>query len=183
MRLFGFGKKSRYVPTALDIFEDEHADECYAFCDKMETKIWNVKLDHADPDKNLAGFEKQLSLAEEIKAFCCSLGAGGEEFFEREFSHIVDDIKSDQADYIQNQYAEDQAAFESLKLEKAAIRKLSASILKEIRSAGGSVFQKDLKKNIPPDLSQYFEKTVRSLCDSGKLSKVKDGAFIRLEIQ
>lgn len=155
-------------------FEDRYSNTC----DKKEEKIYNVETNSRDPDRNVKGFKKMLELCHELEDFCASKGPGGIAYFKENYAHIYQEIQNDLDDYMKNEYEEDKKYFEEEKAKKKAIKSLSNKILKEIEKAGGSAMQKDLRKLVSNDEPDYFNQAIKSLLESDKISKFKEGSHV-----
>ena len=158
-------------------FEQNHEKECY----KYENKIWNVKTDGIDPEKNIEGFKKKMLIAKELEEFCLGFGAAGKEYFDINYSDIYKDIQNDLNEYMSDQYEEDKEYFEEYKAEQKAIRKASSFITKCISKNNGSMLQKELRRDAPEEIKKYFDKAVKKLLESGKIQRIKEGNYVRLE--
>ena len=83
---------------------------------------------------------------------------------------------------MKNDYAEAKEYFEEEKAKQKAIKSLANKIFKEIEKAGGSKMQKDLRKQFPKGEPDYFNQAIKSLLESGKIDKFKDGSHVVYKI-
>ncbi len=171
-------KSSFDMDEAYYDFEDRYGTTC----DRKEEKIYNVETDNRDPDKNVKGFQKMLELCHDLEEFCTSKGSGGAAYFKENYSHIYREIQKDLDDYMKNDYAEAKEYFEEEKAKQKAIKSLANKIFKEIEKADGSAMQKDLRKQFPKGEPDYFNQAVKSLLESGKIDKFKDGSHVVYKI-
>lgn len=166
----------------LDDAYSEFEDRYFKSCEKREAKIYNVEVDNLDPDKNVAGFNKMLELCHELEEFCNSHGPGGAAYFKENYFYIYQEIRDSLDDYMKNEYEEAKIYFEEEKARQKAIKGLASKILKAIQNEGGSVMQKDLRKQFPKNEPDYFNQAIKSLLEAGKIAKFKDGNFVGYKI-
>ena len=91
---------------------------------------------------------------------------------------MFQDIQKEFDDYMKNEYEEAKEYFEEEKNRQKAIKSLANNILKEIEKAGGSAMQKDLRKHFPKGEPDYFNQAIKTLLESGKIGKFKDGSHV-----
>ena len=163
---------------ALFDFEDRYEKTC----EKKADKIDSIETNDTNPDKNVAGFKRKLLLCKELETFCLSHGSGGTAYFKKYYSSLYEDIQKELDFYMKNEYAEAKEYFEEEKAKQKTIKALAGKILKEIESAGGTALQKDIRKQFPKDEPDYFNQAVKSLLDSKKIVKLKDGNFVKYKI-
>ena len=171
-------KSSFDMDEAYYDFEDHYGKSC----EKKVDKIDSIETDNLDPDKNVSSFKKKLELCKELETFCSDHGSGGSAYFKENYSYIYQDIQNELDDYLKNEYAEAKEYFEEEKARQKAIKSLSNKILKEIEKAGGSALQKEIRKQFPKGEPDYFNQATKSLLESGKIIKYKDGNFVCYKI-
>ena len=123
-----------------------------------------------------------LELCHELEEFCNSHGSGGAAYFKENYFYIYQEIRDSLDDYMKNEYEEAKIYFEEEKARQKAIKGLASKILKAIQNGGGSVMQKDLRKQFPKNEPDYFNQAVKSLLEAGKIAKFKDGNFVGYKI-
>lgn len=176
--------QARTTPTksALDEALFDFEDHYERACEKKIDKIDSIETNNRDPDKNVAGFKRKLLLCKELETFCLSHGSGGAAYFKKYYSDLHQNIQNKLDFYMKNEYEEAKEYFEEEKAKQKAIKALAGKILKEIENAGGSALQKDIRKHFPKGEPDYFNQAVKSLLDSKKIVKLKDGNFVKYKI-
>lgn len=177
-------KEKRKAPE--DRYADPYGDFEAAYaktCEKMENKVYSVDTDNIDPDKNVAAYNKMLSLAHELEDFCKSHGTGGIEYYNDCYSDMYESIQSDLDDYMAERYNDDKAYFEEYQERKKAIKSLSRKIIKAMQQGGGSMPQTELKKLLSEDELFYYNATIKELTESGKIEKAKSSGRVTYQIK
>lgn len=176
-----FGNKQVHTSTntqkwdeAYFDFEDRYEKDCNKKVDQIES----IETNGLDPDKNIAGFKKQLELCHELEDFCASHGSGGAAYFKENYYFMYENIQKEMDNYIKYEYEEAKRDFEEEKADQKAVKSVSQKVLKEIRNAGGSILQTELKKLFSESELQYYNRVITRLADAGKIEKYKSGSRV-----
>ena len=102
-----FGNKQVHTSTntqkwdeAYFDFEDRYEKDCNKKVDRIES----IETNGIDPDKNIAGFKKQLELCHELEDFCASHGSGGAAYFKENYYFMYENIQKEMDNYIKYEY-------------------------------------------------------------------------------
>ena len=91
---------------------------------------------------------------------------------------MYENIQKEMDNYIKYEYEEAKRDFEEEKADQKAVKSVSQKVLKEIRNAGGSILQTELKKLFSESELQYYNRVITRLADAGKIEKYKSGSRV-----